>query len=119
MYNFQKLIVWQEARLLVKNIYHLVADYPTTEKFSLVDQMKRASISIVSNIAEGSGRKSQNDQAHFYTMAFSSAMELLNQLIISSDLGYITPCEMREAEHRIQKIAMMISGLRKSCYQKK
>jgi four helix bundle protein len=65
VYSFEKLEVWQDSKELLKEIYNLCSDYPGDEKYGLVSQMKRASLSIVSNIAEGSSRRSYKDQAHF------------------------------------------------------
>lgn len=83
--SFEKLQVWNDARGLVKQVYTLTEQFPITEKYGLVSQMRRAVVSVVSNIAEGSGRSSQKDQAHFYQIAFSSLIELLNQFIIVND----------------------------------
>ena len=96
IYAFEKLQVWQEARSLTVSMYHLTTYFPSEEKFGMVSQIRRASLSIASNIAEGSARKSAKDQANFYQMVYSSAIELLNQLIISFDLGYITPEQLKE-----------------------
>jgi four helix bundle protein len=89
IFSFEKLDVWIEAKNFTKTIYKLTASFPDSEKFILVSQLRRASISICSNIAEGSARSSFKDKAHFTTMAFSSAVEVLNQLIISFELDFI------------------------------
>ncbi len=81
-YSFEKLEVWKEAKEFTKNIYAITSEFPELEKFGLVSQLRRASVSVCSNIAEGSARNSNKDKAHFTTMAFSSAVEVLNQLII-------------------------------------
>ena len=83
VYSFEKLEVWVEAKELSKVIYTVTKDFPSDEKFGLTSQLRRASISICSNIAEGSARKTNKDKAHFTTMAFSSAVEVLNQVIIT------------------------------------
>jgi four helix bundle protein len=88
VYSFEKLECWQQARKLAVWTYQSTKDFPADERFGLISQMRRASISIASNIAEGSARKTAKDQAHFSTVAYSSTIELLNDLIISSDLGY-------------------------------
>ena len=90
VYSFEKLEVWVEAKELSKVIYIVTKDFPSDEKFGLTSQLRRASISICSNIAEGSARKTNKDKAHFTTMAFSSAVEVLNQVIITEELGFIT-----------------------------
>ena len=81
----------------------------------MCDQLRRAVISIPSNIAEGSGRTSAKDQAHFFEMAFGSLMEVNCQMDIACDLGYIEPIELNQIEELIRKIAAMLSGLRRKC----
>lgn len=78
-YSFEKLEVWKEAIQFTVLIYELTKKFPDTEKFGLISQLRRASVSISSNIAEGTSRKTNKDKAHFMTIAFSSATEVLNQ----------------------------------------
>ena len=85
-YAFEKLVVWQEMRVLCKVVYQVTATFPETEKFGLVTQLQRSAISVSSNIAEGSGRITDKDKKYFYTIAYASLMELLNQLILATDL---------------------------------
>ena len=87
-YSFEKLRVWQESRELVKLIYQVSAGFPSEERFGLTSQIRSAVISISSNIAEGSGRKHSKEQKQFYSIAYASLMEVLNQLILASDLGF-------------------------------
>jgi four helix bundle protein len=89
IYSFEKLEVWNESKEFTKSIYILTSTFPDSEKFGLVSQLRRTSVSICSNIAEGSARKSFKDKAHFTTMAFSSTVEVLNQLILSFELDFI------------------------------
>lgn len=89
-YSFEKLKAWIEAKELVKLIYKTTSNYPSEERFGITNQMRRSSVSVASNLAEGSSRKTSKDQAHFSTMAFSSLMELLNQIIISYELDFIS-----------------------------
>ena len=77
-----------------------------------MSQLRRASISIASNLAEGTSRKTQKDKAHFTTISFSSAMEILNQLIISKDLGFISENDYILARQKIEKITNMLNSLR-------
>ncbi|MBK9939889.1 MAG: four helix bundle protein [Chitinophagaceae bacterium] len=84
----KKLNAWKESRIWVTWVYKVTADFPADEKFGLISQLRRAAVSVVSNLAEGSARKSAKDQAHFYQMAYSSLIEVLNQLIISNDLMF-------------------------------
>jgi four helix bundle protein len=112
IYSFEKLECWQQARRLAVWTYQSTKDFPADERFGLISQMRRASISIASNIAEGSARKTSKDQAHFSTVAYSSTIELLNDLIISSDLGYLTPDFYLEGREMIEKQTLLISTLR-------
>ena len=79
-FYFEKLDVWQDARAFVKNIYDITSDFPAEEKFGLVSQLRRASISIPANIAEGMSRGTEKDKARFINQAFSSAIEVINML---------------------------------------
>ena len=86
VFGFEKLVVWQDTRKLSVMIYQLTASFPDSEKYGIISQMRRAAISVASNIAEGSSRSSDKERSHFYRMAYASLMELLNQLIIATDL---------------------------------
>lgn len=114
VFSFEKLEAWQEAKGLVKHIYLLSASLPNRERFTLIDLMRRAAISITSNLAEGSGRITPKDKSHFYAMAYSSLLELLNHVLISGDLGYINTSQISESRARIEKVSRIINGLRKS-----
>jgi four helix bundle protein len=114
IYSFEKLEVWKLARDLCVYIYKLTTTFPGEEKFGLVSQMRRASISIASNIAEGSSRMSKKDQSHFYTVSFSSTIELLNQLIISHTLTFMTANELQESRLKIEPITKGLSNLKRS-----
>jgi four helix bundle protein len=90
VYNFEKLEVWVESKELTKQIYTITKLFPTDEKFGIISQLRRASISICSNIAEGVSRTTNREQARFITIALASAVEIVNQLIISYELEWIT-----------------------------
>jgi len=111
-YGFEKLSVWQNARKLVQKIYCLTKALPTEEKFGLISQIQRAAVSVSSNIAEGSSRKSSKDQAHFYQTAYASLMEVLCQLILCQDLRYIAECSYKDARESIDMIAYQLTKLR-------
>jgi len=113
-YAFEKLNVWQNSRELALKVYETTKEFPADEKFGLVAQMRRAVISVSSNIAEGSSRKTINDQAHFYTMAYSSLIELLNQIILSLDLKFISNEQYLELRMPIELISNQLNSLRKS-----
>ena len=89
MEPFKKLIVWQKAMEFVRMVYLLSKDFPADERYALTDQLRRAAVSIPSNIAEGSGRASSKDYAHFLAIARGSLYETLTQIQIAQDLGYI------------------------------
>ncbi len=119
MYNgfrfaFEKLDVWQEVRFLTKEIYTDTQKFPRDEIFGIVNQMRRAAVSVCSNIAEGSSRTSAKDQAHFYQLSYSSLMELMNQVIIANDLEYLTSEQEKNYRLKVEKIANMLNSLRKS-----
>ena len=114
IYSFEKLTVWQESKELVKDIYRLTKDFPSEEKFGLISQLRRASISIASNLAEGTSRKTNKDKAHFTTISFSSAMEVLNQIIISKELNFISEKDYILVREKLEKISNMLNALRNS-----
>lgn len=113
-YSFEKLTVWQESKELIKDIYRITKDFPTEEKFGLISQLQRASVSIASNLAEGTSRKTNKDKAHFTTIAFSSAMEVLNQIIISKELNFISEKDYILVREKLEKISNMLNALRNS-----
>ena len=113
-FSFERLLFWDEIRVLVKKVYQITAAFPESEKFGLISQMRRSSISISSNIAEGTSRVSFKDQAHFSQIAFSSMMELLSQLIVSVDLGYLNEETHNEIREMIENLSRQINALRKS-----
>lgn len=114
IYSFEKLNVWQKARNLSTSIYKITKVFPKDEIFGLTSQMRRCSISISSNIAEGSGRHSAKDKARFTEIAFSSALELLNQVMISNDLEFISNQDYDRIRLEIDEITNMLDGLHKS-----
>ncbi len=114
IYSFEKLECWQQARKLAVWTYTSTKNFPPDERFGLTSQMRRAAISIASNIAEGSARKTAKDQAHFSTISYSSTIELLNDSIISNDLGYLKTELYLAGREMIEKQTLLISTLRKS-----
>ncbi len=115
-FSFERLEVWQEARLLPKMIYLRPSDFPLEEKYGLSQQMRRAAISVCSNIAEGTSRISVKGQAHFTTMAFGSLMELLNQVIIAFDLEYISEKQLANIRNKIKPLSIKLSNLKNRSY---
>ena len=113
-YRFEKLNVWIEARALVVMVYGIIKKFPVEERFALCDQLRRAVISVPSNIAEGCGRVSIKEQIHFMEIAYGSLMETYTQLQIGVDLNYITDDELQPAKNKIGAVAKLLSGFRNS-----
>jgi four helix bundle protein len=112
MAHFQRLIVYQQAKDLVKLVYALMKKFPADERYALCDQLRRSAISIPSNIAEGMGRMAEKEQGHFINIAFGSLMEVLAQIDIAKDLDYITKEEYIQVESLVSEIGKMLSSLR-------
>lgn len=111
-YYFKNLDAYKESKNLVKMVYGLLRQFPTEEQYALCDQLRRAVISVPSNIAEGSGRTSAKDQAHFIEMAYGSLMEVECQIDIAYDLSYISQDSINKVEELIDVVAALLSGLR-------
>lgn len=118
VYSFEKLKVWQEAKKLVVDVYNLLDNFPKFEKYALCDQIRRAIVSVPSNIAEGSGRRSLKEQIHFLEISYGSLMETYNQLLIAIDLTYITEESVEAIKPSIDSVAKMINGLSNSYSEK-
>ena len=118
-YSFEKLESWQNARRLSVWIYKATKNFPDNERFGLISQMRRAAISIASNLAEGISRILSKEQSHFSTVSYSSTIELLNDLIISNDLSLLSDEMYIEGREKIEKQTVLIANLRKSQQLKK
>lgn len=113
-YSFEKLVLYQTARKLVKEVYQLIRKFPNEERFGLCDQIRRAVISVPSNIAEQSGRTSFKERLHFLDIAYGSLLETYCQLEISVDLGYINFEEFNEIKKLFFDTSRLLLGLKKS-----
>lgn len=113
-FRFEKLDVWQQARVLNKKIYELSHAFPSHEAYGLTSQIRRASISISSNIAEGSGRNSDADFAHFLEIAYGSLMEVISQLFLALDENYITQNQLDEMAAEADILASQLVALSKT-----
>ena len=113
VYSFETLQVWQESKRLVVDVYHLLDNFLSFERYALCDQIRRAIVSVPSNIAEGSGRRSLKEKIHFLEIAYGSLMEIYNQLLIAIDLRYITKESVEAIKPSIDAVAKMINGLSK------
>ena len=111
-YSFEKLDVWNDARQFVAWIYKATSLFPADEKFGLTMQLRRAAVSVVSNLAEGSARTSFKDKAHFSQMAYSSLIEVLNQLIIANDLCFLSHEVLSDGRSKIEVLSSKIAALR-------
>lgn len=112
VYTFEKLEVWRESKTLVKRIYEVTTTFPSEEKFGLISQLRRAAVSIVSNIAEGSSRKTVKDQVRFLEIAYGSAVEVYCQIQIAYDLDFINSELEDELVSEIQKITNKLNRLK-------
>jgi four helix bundle protein len=115
--SHKKLTVWEYSTELVSEIYRLTNGYPDQEKFGLTSQMRRAAISVVSNISEGSARRSKREKIRFYEIARSSLVELDAQIEISIKLSYVEKSNLGEISNRLNSTFSLLSGLIKSCTQ--
>ena len=106
------------TRKLVKDIYQLLDCFPSYEKYSLCDQIRRSAISVPSNLAEGSGRFSLKERIHFVEFSYGSLMEVYCQLSIANDLGYYPAEKHKELKTQIDEISRMLYGLRNSLINK-
>jgi len=114
IFSFEKLKVWQDAIELSKEVYKITSTFSNDEKFGLVSQMRRATNSIAANLAEGTSRNTNKDKAHFTTIAYSTTMEVLNHVILSKELEFITEENYLELREKIYKISNMLNALRKA-----
>lgn len=119
MNNFKELNVWQKAIELVKEVYRLTDNFPNNEQFGLTSQIRRAAISIPSNIAEEAGRRSNKEFEHFLSISLGSCFELETQIIIGQELNFINSDNCNIVDELILEIQKMIRGLQKSLYPKK
>lgn len=110
MRNFRNIAVWEKGIELVKKIYSITNDFPESEKFGLISQMRRAAVSIPSNISEGASRNSEKDFKRFMEIAVGSAFELETQLIVSKELNFIQDGEFNPLLNEIQEVQKMLNG---------
>lgn len=113
-FTYRKLRVYQQSKKLVLVIYDLLRYFPKEENYALCDQLRRAVISIPSNIAEGISRASHKEQIHFIEISFGSLNEVMCQVEIANELGIIAKEHLQLVEEYYRTIAQMLSGLRRS-----
>ena len=118
IHNFKELLVWQKAMDLVAFTYKLTSLFPKEEKFGLISQIQRCSVSIPSNIAEGSGRVSSKEFQHFISIALGSSFELETQVILAHKFNYISEQQMSEFDLLVKPVQKMSFGLYNSLENK-
>ena len=111
MRDFRQLQVWEKAHQFTLKIYHMTEKFPKEELYGLISQLKRATISIPTNIAEGYGRSGQVERSHFLNIALGSACEAEYLLLLSKDLGYIPKTEYCNCNERLEEIRKMLVSL--------
>jgi len=112
--HYQELIVWQKAMDLVMLVYAATNSFPQKEVFGLTNQLRRAAVSIPSNIAEGQGRKTTRDFFHYLSISNGSLQELETQVILASRLNYLDEDPQSEILDRSAEVGRLINGLVKS-----
>ena len=111
VFGYRKLVAYQKAKDVVKRTYKMLKKFPAEERYAMCDQLRRASISITSNIAEGVNRFSVKDKAHFIEIAYGSLMEVSSQFELAEELGYITTADRQNMDVLIEEDARLLSGL--------
>ena len=111
IFGYRKLIAYQKAKEVVKRTYKLLKKFPAEERYAMCDQLRRASLSVTSNIAEGVNRFSIKDKAHFIEIAYGSLMEVSSQFEIAEELEYITTNDRLNMDQLIEETARLLSGL--------
>ena len=112
--SYRDLIVWQRSIQLVKKVYEITRTFPSDERFGLVSQMRRAAVSIPSNIAEGQARRTQGEFIQFLSHAEGSTAELDTQFLIACELGFVPENSRKEIPGLIDEVSRMLNALRKS-----
>ena len=109
-YSYKNLEAYKETKTLVKQVYALLKKFPKEETYALCDQLRRAVISVPSNIAEGSGRYSVKEQLHFIEIAYGSLLEVECQIDIAHDVKYVSDSEFVNVNNQVDKVSTLLSG---------
>ena len=117
--KFTDLYAWQEGHKLVLMVYKSTENFPDKERFGIIDQMRRAVVSITSNVAEGFSRRSSKEKNRFYQVAQASLVELQNQLIISKDINYLAAVDFKTLADQSITTNKLLNGLLKATREKK
>ncbi len=113
VFRFEKLDVWRKAMAWLRQVYAVTSSFPDSERYGLSAQLRRCSVSVASNIAEGAGRNTDGDFVRFLEMAYGSLMEAVCQCQIAADLGYIDRVSLDGLRSEAAEIARMLTGLRR------
>jgi len=119
MFNFEKLEAWRKAISPANAVYAATKTFPPDERFGLTNQLRRAAVSISSNLAEGCSRSSQADFARYVEIAAGSAFEVASQVIIARDQGYLNETDFKLIQEAALEITRMLSGLRQTLLRHK
>ena len=117
--SYRDLEVWQKGMALAKRIYEITANFPAEERFGLTNQIRRAVVSIPSNLAEGHARSGTAEFLHFISISMGSVAELETQILLSADLGYMDKVIGNDVLTQTDTIGRMLRGLRKSLLSSK
>lgn len=112
--KFTDLEAWQYGHALAVDIYKVTKNWPKDEQYGLISQIRRAAVSVTSNLAEGFSRSTKSDKKHFYVMAHGSLTELQNQLLLSKDIGYLDNASLQKLAGKTVVVHKLITGLIKS-----
>jgi len=112
-FYFEKLDVWQSARLLATAVYKITKEFPISELFGITSQIRRAATSISANVAEGMSRNTDKDKARFINQAYGSAIEVINFLIIANDLRILSSPDYIQLREHVEKITNQLNALSK------
>ncbi len=113
IFSFEKLNVWQKARSFHREVFRLTTSFPYEQNYALIPQIRRAALSVPSNISEGAGRLGSKEFVHFISIAYGSLMETMNQLILADDMGYVPEEMMVKLRLDVAEIARMLTALKK------
>lgn len=109
--SFTDLEAWKQGHVLVLTIYKVTKEFPSREQFALISQLRRAAVSITSNIAEGFSRQSYREKVQFYAMALGSVTEVQNQILIAKDIQYLQPVSCKEIIDQSITVNKLLNGL--------
>jgi four helix bundle protein len=119
MHNYKELIIWKKAIKMAVEVYKIAYLFPPSERYELTSQVKRAVVSVASNIAEGAGRNTNNEFVHFLGIANGSSFELVTQLIIAAELGLVSYDRVNPVIDELEQIQKMIYAFKETLKNQK